>query len=118
MKRLLPLALTALAALPTSADAAPRVLSTKEIVESCRLTDQGDHKAFCVGYFSATYDTYLVTRHPELAKAFICPTQPAPRRDELIGDFVKWSEANSKYDNDPAADNILRFLGHRFPCSK
>ena len=94
------------------------VLSTQQLVESCKQLDQPDHKAFCIGYFSATYDTYLVTRHPDISRPFICPKQPAPKRDDLIGEFVQWSGAHKMYDSEPAADNVLRFLAGRYPCPK
>ena len=123
MKRMTLLVVTLLAITSTSltlsaAQAETKVLSTLELKTSCALTQEPEHRAFCIGYMSATYDTYLVTRHPDHAKPFICPSQPAPTRDEVIAGFVDWSNANTQYDSEPAADNVLRYLGGRFPCKK
>ena len=117
MKKTLLLAAASLA-LPilASADSNVRVLSTQQLVDACKLMQDPEQKAFCIGYVSATYDTYLVTRHPEVSKSFICPSQPAPKRDDVINDFIQWSDSHQEFDAQPAADNVLRYLAERFPC--
>ena len=101
-----------------AAEFSHHVVSTKELAESCKLMTDPEHKAFCVGYFSGTYETYLVTRHPEVSKPFICPKGQAPKRDELIAEFTQWSDSHAAYQSGPAADNVLRFLAGRYPCAK
>lgn len=95
---------------------AANALSTQELVGFC----QGKDATFvtCEIYGQAVYDTYLVTRHPELAKDYICVKQPAPPRKQIIDEYVAWTAANPTYAQQPAADTILRFLADRFPCGK
>ncbi|MFW8745604.1 Rap1a/Tai family immunity protein, partial [Mesorhizobium japonicum] len=95
-----------------------RVLSTKELMEICKLPASPESRSFCVGYTTAIYDTYLVTRHPQRAKPFVCIKQPAPSRDQVIGDFVKFAQANTMLMDKPAAGTFLGFLAEHFPCSK
>ena len=63
-------------------------------------------------------ETYLATRHPQRAKPFICVKQPAPARDEVIGDFVKFAQSNPQVADKPAAGVFLGFLASRFPCAR
>jgi len=119
MKKIL-VALSILASLLSStyADEKIPVLSTQELVNVCKLPASAESRSFCVGYTTAIYDTYLATRHPQRAKPFICVKQPAPKRDEVIGDFVKWTESNPQTADKPAAGTVLGFLAVRFPCAK
>ena len=71
-----------------------------------------------IGYTTAIYDTYLATRHPQRAKPFICVKQPAPKRDDVIADFVKFAGANPELADKPAAGTVLGFLAMRFPCGR
>jgi hypothetical protein len=95
---------------------AANMISTQELLQDCK----GTNGTFitCEIYGQAVYDTYLVTRNPKTAPEYICVKEPAPTRKEVIQDYIKWAEANSKYATDPAADTILRFLANKFPCGK
>ena len=92
------------------------VLSTQEFITSCKSPANADSRNFCLGYATGIYDTYLATRHPSMAKPFICVKQPGPTRDAVIGDFIKWVDAKPALLSNPAADSVLRFLAERFPC--
>jgi|APCry1669189034_1035192.scaffolds.fasta_scaffold11734_3 hypothetical protein len=92
------------------------VLSTQEFITSCKSPANADSRNFCLGYATGLYDTYLATRHPSMAKPFICVKQPGPTRDAVIGDFIKWVDAKPALLSNPAADSVLRFLAERFPC--
>ena len=92
------------------------VLSTQEFIVSCKSPATSESRNFCLGYATGLYDTYLVTRHPSVAKPFICVKQPGPTRDTVISDFVKWAEAKPALLSSPAADSALRYLAERFPC--
>jgi len=99
--------------------AAPiKVLSTQELVNTCKLPASPESRSFCIGYSTAIYDTYLATRHPQRAKPFICVKQPAPSRDEVIADFVKFGQENQQVGEKPAAGVFLGFLAARFPCAR
>jgi hypothetical protein len=92
-------------------------LSTQELVNLCQAPGTPENRSFCIGYSTAIYDTYLVTRHPVKAKPFICVKQPAPPIDTVISEFVNWANQNSQYLKMPAPDTAMRFLAQRFPCS-
>jgi hypothetical protein len=95
-----------------------KVLSTQELVNTCKLPASPESRSFCIGYTSAIYDTYLATRHPQRARPFICVNQPAPKRDDVIADFVKWASENPQTADKPAAGTALGYLAMRFPCGK
>jgi len=95
-----------------------QVLSTQELVNACKTPASPESRSFCVGYITAIYDTYLATRHPQHAKPYICVKQPAPSRDEVIGEFVKFGQSNQQAADKPAAGVFLGFLASRFPCAK
>jgi hypothetical protein len=94
------------------------VLSTQELTKVCKLPASPESRSFCIGYTTAIYDTYLATRHPQRAKPYICVKQPAPARDEVIGEFVKFADANQQTASKPAAGVFLGFLASRFPCAR
>ena len=95
-----------------------QVLSTQELVNVCKLPASPESRSFCIGYMTSVYDTYLVTRHPQRAKPFVCVKQPAPPRDTVIADFVAWAGQNPQTSDKPAAGVVLGFLASRFPCGK
>ena len=118
MKKILFLSALSLVSLSAPVIAQNKALSIAELVKFCQLPGSTEHRSFCVGYSTAIYDTYLVTRHPTNAKPFICLNQPAPPVDSVIADYVNWAKQNQQYMNTPAADSALRYLAGRFPCNK
>ena len=119
MKKIL-IALVALSAFCGFAQAQEKVqvLSAQELVTVCKLPASPESRSFCIGYTTAIYDTYLATRNPQRAKPFICIKQPAPLRDEVIGEYVKFVQTNQQASDKPAAGVFLGFLATRFPCAK
>ena len=95
-----------------------QVLSTQELVKVCGLPASPESRSFCVGYATGIYDTYLATRHPQRAKPYICVKQPAPTRDEVIAEFVKFGQSNQQVADKPAAGVFLGFLAARFKKKK
>ena len=95
-----------------------KVLSTQELVNVCKFPASPESRSYCIGYSTAIYDTYLATRHPQRAKPFICVNQPAPSRDEVIADFVKFGQENPQTADKPAAGVFLGFLAAKFPCAR
>ncbi|QWD96413.1 Rap1a/Tai family immunity protein [Polynucleobacter sp. MG-6-Vaara-E2] len=121
MKKVLVLlaAFVAFSGLAQAQSSAPvKVLSTQELVNVCKLPASPESRSYCVGYSTAIYDTYLATRHPQRAKPFICVKQPAPSRDEVIADFVKFGQENPQTADKPASGVFLGFLAARFPCAR
>ena len=119
MKKVL-VVLAALAAFSGLAQAQEtiKVLSTQELVNVCKLPASPESRSFCIGFTTSVYETYLATRHPQRAKPFICVKQPAPARDEVIGDFVKFAQSNPAVADKPAAGVFLGFMAGHFPCTK
>jgi hypothetical protein len=95
-----------------------KVVSTQELANTCKYPASAESKSFCIGFTTAVYETYLATRHPQRAKPFICVKQPAPARDEVISDFVKFAQANQQVAEKPAAGVFLGFMATRFPCAR
>lgn len=95
-----------------------QVLSTQELINACKLPSNPETRSFCIGYATSIYDTYLATRHPKRAVPYICIKQPAPSRDEVIAEFVKFGESNPQTLDKPASGVVLGFLAARFPCGK
>jgi hypothetical protein len=95
-----------------------KVLSTQELANTCKTPASPDSRSFCIGFTTAVYETYLATRHPQRAKPFICVKQPAPARDDVISEFVKFAQANQQVADRPAAGVFLGFMAERFPCAK
>ena len=95
-----------------------KVLSTQELVNVCKTPASPESRSFCIGFTTAVYETYLATRHPQRAKPFICVKQPAPARDEVISEFVKFAQANQVVADKPAAGVFLGFMASRFPCAR
>ena len=119
MKKVL-IVLAALAAFSGLAQAQEniKVLRTQELVNDCKLPATPESRSFCIGFTTAIYETYLATRQPQTAKPFICVKQPAPARDEVIGDFVKFAQSNQQVADKPAAGVFLGFMSVRFPCAR
>ncbi|QWD77760.1 Rap1a/Tai family immunity protein [Polynucleobacter sp. MWH-Svant-W18] len=119
MKKVL-VVLAALAAFSglTQAQETIKVLSTQELSSVCKLPASPESRSYCVGFTTAVYETYLATRHPQRAKPFICVKQPAPSRDQVISDFVKFAQENPQVADKPAAGVFLGFLASRFPCAR
>ena len=95
-----------------------RVPSMQELTTTCKTPASEESRSYCIGYVTAVYDTYLVTRHPRMAKPFICVQQPAPTRDQVIKELMMWSDQHPEYANEPASGSVLRFFAQRFPCGK
>ncbi|WP_114662193.1 Rap1a/Tai family immunity protein [Polynucleobacter necessarius] len=95
------------------------VLSAQELVNYCKLPASSESRSYCIGYTTAIYDTYLATRHQQRAKPFICVKQPAPKRDEVIAEYVQFiSQTAPMLAHDPASGTVLNFLAMKFACAK
>jgi hypothetical protein len=95
-----------------------QVPSVQEVMSTCSTPASPESRSFCIGYVTATYDTYVVTRNPKWNKPNICIRQPAPTRDQVISELVNWANRHPEYSDEPAAGNVLRFFSERFPCWK
>jgi hypothetical protein len=48
----------------------------------------------------------------------VCLPTPAPTRQDVIGQFLSWAQANPKYDDEPAPWSLVRFMHVTWPCGK
>jgi hypothetical protein len=108
-----------LSATATALAQAPRAsTTTQDFVAMCSKTTDVAAQNFCHGFGQGVYETYLITRHPKKAPAFICAAESKNTRQDYINGFVKWSAANPKFNQMSAADTILRYLAETLPCKK
>jgi len=103
---------------PASAKVPTAATSTQEFVAMCNKTTDASAQNFCHGFSQGVYETYLITRHPKKAPAFICAENSKATRQDYINGFVKWSASNPKFNQMSAADTILRYLAEILPCKK
>ncbi|MCF8173585.1 MAG: hypothetical protein K9J49_14230 [Candidatus Methylopumilus sp.] len=119
MKKHIALLCLALASATTSAQQAPAATTTTEkFVGLCTSTADAAAQNFCHGYSQGVYETYLVTRHPQKAPAFVCAQTSTLTRQQHIDNFIKWSAAHPQFKQASASDTILRYLGETFPCKR
>jgi hypothetical protein len=111
------------AAISLSAVAAPpapttyKFISTEQIVAMCKNKDNAQDQGYCSGFGQGVYDGYLQMLHPTKGQKRICIGQET-KDSEIVPAFIKWTEANPKYNNKPASEAVLHFLDQRHPCKK
>lgn len=110
-------ALFSLAA-PATAQVPKAATTTQEYVALCGKKSDVSAQNFCHGFGQGVYETYLITRHPKRAPAFICAEKSNNTRQDYIDGFMKWSASNPKFNQLSAADTILRYLAETLPCKK
>jgi hypothetical protein len=70
----------------------------------------------CHGFGAGTYQTIQAVTRDERLKPIICPPQPQPSRNQVVGRFVEWAKRNPQHLKEPAVDLVARFLVTEFPC--
>jgi hypothetical protein len=70
----------------------------------------------CHGFGAGTYQTIQAVTRDERLKPIICPPQPQPSRNQVIGRFVEWAKRNPQHLWEPPAELVARFLVTEFPC--
>jgi hypothetical protein len=93
---------------------------TADLVRVCNVPRDDAHylnaTGFCHGVLVGAYRYYDST--VKAANRFICPPNPIPTRAKVMGEFVKWANANPKYMKDAAMDTLFRYLAETYPCAK
>jgi hypothetical protein len=119
--RLLLITLAALAcAAPASAITAEefRLRSGADLVALCATpaTDPMYTAAvhMCHGFGAGTYQT-IVAMTRQLAP-LICPPEPSPSRNEVVGRFLDWAKRNPERLTEPAVEVLGRFFTTEYPC--
>ena len=99
--------------------AAPTVkfISTEQIVAMCKNKSNPQDQSYCGGFGQGVYDGYLQMVNPKKMRPTICMPQDV-KDPEIVDAFIKWTEANPKFNGKPAALAVLNFLDQRYPCKK
>lgn len=102
-----------------AAPATPTVkfISTEQIVSMCKNKASAQDQGYCGGFGQGVYDGYLQMVNPKKGRQTICIPQDA-KDPGIVEAFIKWAEANPKYNTKPAAEAVLNFLDQRYPCKK
>jgi len=72
----------------------------------------------CAGYISGVLDFHLVdtgwsgNRHARR----VCLPAEHPTRLEAMQSLVSWNQSHQQYDNQPAADGVMRYFMQAYPC--
>lgn len=97
------------------------VRSTSDYVALCE-TGQRDANYvaaihFCQGFANGAWQYYLAVARNDPSSRFVCVSDPAPSRDQVIAAYLTWVRANPAQMSEPAVESIFRYLGTTYPCS-
>lgn len=102
----------------TEADFAAK--TTGDIVALCDpLSDSALANAavnFCSGFAQGVVSLEMEHDAGSRSMKLFCLPDPAPTRNDALGEFVKWAHASPERMNVSAVDGLIRFLGERYPC--
>ena len=71
----------------------------------------------CHGFGAGTFQTIVaMTRHEKL-EPLLCPPDPQPSRNEVVGRFLEWAKRNPERLTEPAVETVGRFFLTTYPCS-
>lgn len=89
--------------------------STAALVDLCKNLDDVDGQNFCFGFGEGVYQAYLASRNPKM-KGNICFSENAGTREEILREFLVWSQANPQFNQERAAKTLVRFFEAKYPC--
>lgn len=120
MKKIVAVTCLALAGASTAMAQQPpkAATTTAQLVAMCQQRSDVAAQNFCHGFGQGVFDTYLISRHPKNAPAFICAEGNGLNRQQHLDNFIKWTSANPQFNQMSAADTVLRYLGETYPCKK
>jgi hypothetical protein len=73
---------------------------------------------FCSGFAQGAVSLEMEHDAGSRSMKLFCLPDPAPTRNDALGEFVKWARASPERMNASAVDGLIRFLGERYPCPK
>ena len=71
---------------------------------------------FCHGFVVGAYHYHLKSTGGPAGSGFVCPPDPAPSRDQVIGEFVAWLGDHPAERAEDAVDALFKWAAQRFPC--
>ena len=89
--------------------------STAALVDLCKNLDDMDGQNFCFGFGEGIYQAYLSNRNPKM-KSNICFSGNAGTREDILREFLAWSQANPQFNQERAAKTLVRFFEAKYPC--
>ena len=112
----------------TPAAAAPvtdedfEVKTARQLLNLCRVSSEDPRYRealhFCHGYLVGAYHYYLATIAGPSARPLICPPEPPPTRNAVIGGFIGWASAHPQYMGEAPVEPYFRFLTETWPCKR
>jgi len=71
----------------------------------------------CAGYISGVLDNHLVDASWNNGHGRqVCLPQQPPTRMETLQSLVTWDQANQQYNEQPAAEGVMRYFVATYPC--
>ena len=89
--------------------------STAALVDLCKNLDDVDGQNFCFGFGEGVYQTYLANRNPKM-KSNICFAGNAGTREDILREFLAWSQVHPQFNPERAAKTLVRFFEAKYPC--
>ena len=71
---------------------------------------------FCHGFVVGAYHYHLKSTGGPEGSGFVCMPDPAPSRDQAIGEFVAWLDSHPVQKSEDAVDALFKWAAERFPC--
>ena len=71
---------------------------------------------FCHGFGVGVYQVLREETAASPSTQLFCVPVPAPSRNSVVADFVRWSRANPGQMSQPPAEGLVRFLAQQYPC--
>jgi hypothetical protein len=97
-----------------------RADTTRQLLNLCTAApdDPLYHQAinFCHGYLVGAFHYYEAVSSGPKGVKFVCPPDPRPSRNESIGKFIEWVEANPEHLGDAPVETEFKFLMEHWPC--
>jgi hypothetical protein len=99
-----------------------QVVTTKDLIDLCRTTPDErlyPHAInFCHGYLVGAFDYHEAAAAGPDGKRLVCPPDPAPSRNEVIGEFIQWAINHPNYWSEAPVETEFRFLMEKWPCNR
>ncbi len=73
---------------------------------------------FCHGFVVGSARVMQVNSEASRNAKLFCLPQPMPTRDQSVGEFVKWAQADQVRMGSRPYDALYAFLRERFPCKR
>lgn len=94
--------------------------TTRNLMNLCTATAddplRNEALHFCYGYLVGAYHYYEAENSGTEGARLVCIPNPAPSRDEAIGMFIEWTNANPQYMDEKPVETEFRFLSEKWPC--